>query len=97
MLTFSYNHFTVDAISCYNCEINEEYNLDDCKAFDDDTPEENCPGLNYCISFYGKVNGETDLEFHSCDYEVGFKGISIVYRMIPYLQYFNILVVNFSR
>ena len=65
-INFSYNHFLVDAINCYSCEILELYNLDDCNAFDDDTPQENCPDQNYCISGYGKVNGETDLEFHVC-------------------------------
>ena len=66
-----YNKFVhatilVDAINCYNCEINEKYGLDTCNAFDDDTPEENCPGQNYCMSGYARFNGETDFEFHSC-------------------------------
>ena len=73
----------VYAINCYNCEINEKYSLDTCNAFDDDTPEQNCPGQNYCMSAYGKFNGETDLEFHSCgeDYKFGLKG------------FYNILII----
>ena len=68
----------VDAINCYNCEINEKYNLDTCNAFDDDTPEQNCPGSNFCFTAYGKFNGETDLEVHSCGQDsIGwFKGLS---------------------
>ena len=80
----------VDAINCYSCDINEKYNIDECNSFDDETPEDNCPDQNYCLTLSGKLDGETDIGYHSCgrDYNFGFKeGSSNTF------QYFNNFVV----
>ena len=65
----------VDAINCYSCDINEKYNIDECNAFDEETPKESCPDQNFCFTAYGKLDGETDIGYHSCgqDYNFGFK------------------------
>ena len=56
----------VDAINCYNCEINEGVNQDTCMGFNTDTPKQNCQKQNYCTSSYGK-RGEYAVEIYSCD------------------------------
>ena len=79
----------VDAINCYSCDINEKYNIDECKVFDDETPKENCPDQNYCFTLYGRLNGEADIGYHSCgqDYMVWHSGTpSIFWDTLEFLM-----------
>ena len=46
-------YFLADGISCYACtNAPDTPAMDTCNSFEDSTPTKQCPGVDYCLSFY---------------------------------------------
>ena len=54
----------VDGRKCYQCEWTKGH--DTCLGFTSATPQPTCSDTDYCLSIYGKVNGDK-VSVHQCD------------------------------